>query len=63
MPSRPSLFLAGSGEPVVAVDGFEQAVEHASASADELGERVELLAADVSAPGLASGSWSGADAR
>lgn len=51
---RDSIFFAAHGHQVVAVDGSQSAVDAAGAVAEELGEKVEFLQADITAPDLAS---------
>lgn len=51
---RDSLFFASYGHQVVAIDGSLQAVDHARSLADDLGEKLEFVQADVNAADLPS---------
>ncbi|SDR83398.1 Methyltransferase domain-containing protein [Microlunatus soli] len=44
---RDSLFFASNGHQVIGLDGSTSAIERGSALADQFGEKVEFLAADV----------------
>ena len=51
---RDSLFFASYGHQVVAIDGSTTAVERGQGLANELGEKVDFIQADVNTPDLPS---------
>lgn len=58
---RDSLFLANNGHQVIATDGSSSAVDSGAALADQLGEKLEFMVADVNTPDLASQITEGGD--